>query len=397
MLAYIKKMFAVILAFFQMLFLNVSYGEYVEPQETPDTPTQIINDIDGDTQLDNSIKYASQIDDVVQAYYTNAERSAFRMENADMAFTHELTTNFKTATLTNKDGEAYVSGSFDTYFVSNGKKQYASSSSDNGRINAIRIGEYYTECHVRDLDFKSDLFKVDKAYHLYGDKVYSQLSLYAAEATTALEEFGSEIKIAKSTVAAVQFADKNSVGTDFAALDPTNIQYVAFDIKDAGVIGFIVPSDGSTKALYVEDDGKNYIVRHIANYAAGTGINKNDETGGYNLNCVTFGFRIYTDDTHSFDAVAKAAYLERNPLEGITVNGGNANGAYLGYEALRGTYTFRMDGTDFTWAYNHPNYHYNMPISITCDDNDRKSSRILSPICLSRFSTLRATRLSAAR
>ena len=54
MLAYIKKMFAVILAFFQMLFLNVSYGEYVEPQETPDTPTQIINDIDGDTQLDNS-------------------------------------------------------------------------------------------------------------------------------------------------------------------------------------------------------------------------------------------------------------------------------------------------------------------------------------------------------
>ena len=47
------------------------------------------------------------------------------------------------------------------------------------------------------------------------------------------------------------------------------------------------------------------------------------------------------------------------------------NGAYLGYEALRGTYTFRMDGTDFTWGYNHPNYHFRMPISITCDDTDR--------------------------
>ncbi len=371
MLDCLKKMFAVIIAFLQTLIFNVSYGDYVEPQKTPDTPTQIINDIDGDTTLADSVKFASQVDDVVQAYYTDAERSAFRMENADMVLTHELTTKSKDATLTNADGAVYVADSFDTYYVSGGKKHYSSSSDDNGRVNAIRIGEYYTESHIRDLDFKSKDFKVDKAYHLYGDRVYSELSLFACEATTALEEFGSEIKIAKSTVDAIQFADKNGVSADLTKLDSASVQYVAFDIKDAGVVGFIVPADGSTKALYVEDDGDNYTVRQVANYTAGTGINKNDESGGYALNCVTFGFRIYNDATHSFDGVAKQAYLERNPLEGITVNGGNAEGKFIGYEALRGTYTFTMKGVDFNFGYQNPDVHFAMPFSITCDDNDR--------------------------
>lgn len=371
MLDCLKKMFAVIIAFLQTLIFNVSYGDYVEPQKTPDSPTQIINDIDGDTTLDDSIKFASEMDDVVQAYYTDAERSAFRMENADMLLTHSLTTKKKNATLTNKDGGVYVADSFDTYYIAGGKKHYSSSSKDDGRINAIRIGEYYTEVHVRDLDFKSKDFKVDKTYHLYGDRVYSQLSLYACEATTALEEFGSEIAIAKSTVAAVEFKDKNGVGTDVTALDGASVQYVAFDIKDTGVVGFIVPADGSTKALYVEDDGESYIVRQVANYTAGIGINKNDETGGYDLNCVTFGFRLYNDQTHSFDGIAEQAELERNPLDGITVNGGNAEGKYIGYEALRGTYTFAMKGVDFNFGYQNPDVHFALPFSITCDENDR--------------------------
>ncbi len=371
MLAFLKRIFAVVLAFFQTLVFNVSYGEYVDPLQTPDTPTQLINDIDGDTTLADSVKLAAQLDDVVKAYYTDSERSAFRMENADMVLTHDLTSKSKDATFADKDGNVYVADSFDTYYISNGKKCYSSSSSDDGRINAIRIGEYYTEVHVRDLDFKSKQFKVDKAYHLFGDRIYNQLSLYACEATTALEEFGSEIKIAKSSVAAIQFEDKNGSGTDVAAIDGSSVRYVAFDIKDVGILGFIVPADGSTKALYVEDGGDSYIVRQVANYTAGTGINKHDESGGYNLNCVTFGFRLYNDATHSFDGVEKQAYLEQNPLEDITVNGGTADGRYLGYEALRGTYTFAMKGTDFTTAYNDPNKHYTMPFSITCDNADR--------------------------
>ena len=371
MSAFFKKIFAVILAFFQSLVLNVNYGEYVAPENSDKPTAEIVNNIDGDSNLVNSIKYAAEVDDIAQAYYTDAERSAFKMANSHMVLTHDLTAKVKDATLTDTEGNTYVADSFDTYYISGGKKHYSSSSKENGRINAIRIGEYYTEVHVRDLDFNSKDFKVDKAYHLYGDKIYSELSLFACEATTKLEEFGSEIKIDKSTVASVQFEDKNGIGTDVSKLDSATVEYIAFDIDGVGIVGFIVPSDGSTKALFVENNGDDFIVRQIANYIAGTGINKHDETGDYSLNKVTFGFRLYTDDSHSFDSVAKQAELERNPLEGITVNGGNAHGAYLGYEALRGTYTFRMDGTDFSWAYNHPTHQYSMPISVTCDGNDR--------------------------
>ena len=324
MLAFLKRIFAVILSFLQMLVLNVGYGEYVEPQAGEKTPTEIVNSIDGDTTLAASIKYAAEVDDIAQGYYTDAERSAFKMENSHMSLTHELTSKTKNATLTDKNGNVYVSDSFDTYYVAGGKKRYSSSSKDDGRINAIRIGEYYTECYVRDLDFKSKDFKVDKAYHLYVDRVYTQLSLYACEATTALEEFGSEVKFAKSTVACVQFKDKNGTGTDLSKLDSASVEYVAFDINGVGVVGFIVPADGSTKALYVEDSGDDYTVIQVANYTAGTGINKNDETGGYDLNKVTFGFRIYTDSGHSFSGIAAQAEIERDPLEGITVIGENA-------------------------------------------------------------------------
>ncbi len=372
MLETLKRMFAVILSFLQMLVFNVGYGEYVEPQKTPGKPTEIINDISGDTPLADSIKYASQVSNKAQAYYIDAERSAYAMENANAVLTHTLNLRKNSATLADKEGNAYVADSFDSFYEQDGYRHYFSTSKDDGRVNTIRLGEYYYECHVRDFDADSKLFKVDKTYHLFGDRLYAQYSLFAGEATTDLENFGSEITLYASTVKSVQVKDKNGVHNDLNTIDYASVEYAAFDIDGVGVVGFIVPSDGSTKETVVEQFGDTYYVRQYAAYTAGTGINKNDETGGYDLNCVTFGFRIYTDDTHSFDGVAKAAYLERNPLEGITVNGGSAEGAYIGYDALRGTYTFSMKGVDFNWAYKNPDYHFSMPVSITCDGDDRE-------------------------
>lgn len=372
MLEILKKMFAVILSFLQMLVFNVGYGEYVEPQKTPETPTEIINDISGDTPLADSIRYAAQVSNKAQAYYLGTDRSVYAMENANAVLTHTLNLRKNSATLADKEGNAYVADSFDSFYEQDGYRHYFSTSKDDGRVNTIRLGEYYYECHVRDFDADSKLFKVDKTYHLFGDRLYAQYSLFAAEATTDLENFGSEITLDASTVKSVQVKDKNGVHNDLNTIDYASVEYAAFDIDGVGVVGFIVPSDGSTKETVVEQFGDIYYVRQYAAYTAGTGINKNDETGGYDLNCVTFGFRIYTDDTHSFDAVAKAAYLERNPLDGITVNGGTAEGVYVGYDALRGTYTFAMKGVDFNWAYKNPDYHFSMPVSITCDGDDRE-------------------------
>ena len=372
MIEFFKKISATILAFLQMLVFNVSYGDYVEPQKPSVPETEVVNDIDGDTTLADSIKYAAEVDDKAQAYYADAERSAYIMENADAVLTHTLKALSNSATLADKNGNAYIVDSFDSFFEQGGYRHYFSTSKDDGRVNTIRLGKYYYECHVRDFDADSKLFKVDKAYHLYGDRLYAQYSLFAAKPTTALEGFGSEITLDAATVKAVQVKDKNGVHSDLNTIDFASVEYAAFDIDGVGVVGFIVPSDGSTKEMVVEQFGDTYYVRQYAAYTAGTGINKNDETGGYNLNCVTFGFRIYTDSAHSFDGVAKAASLERNPLEGITVNGENADGAYVGYDALRGTYTFTMKGTDFTSAYNRPNHQFSMPVSITCDGEDRE-------------------------
>ena len=369
MAEFIKKIFAVILSFLQMLVLNVSYGDYVEPEKPEKEETQLVNDISGDTTLDESIKYASSVASTVDAYYTDAKRSAYAMENTDMVLTHTLG-KVNSATLTDKDGRAYIADSFESFYEQDGLRIYFTTSADEGRINTIRLGEYYYECHVRDYGAAENFFKVDKAYHVYGDRIYAQYSLLASEATTDLEAFGSEIKIDANTVKAVEVKDENGVHGDLTNIDYASVEYVGFDIDGVGVVGFIVPNDSSTKETVVEQYGDTYYVRQYAGYTAGTGINKYDETGGYDLNNVTFGFRIYTDDTHSFDGIEKKNYEEKNPL---TLDSGNSNARYLGYDTLTGAYTFRMDGTDFNTAYyNQPNFHYRAPITVTGGDSDRE-------------------------
>ena len=376
MAEFIKKIFAVILSFLQMLVLNVSYGDYVEPEKPEKEETQLVNDISGDTTLADTIKYASSVAGQVQGYHTDPERSAYAMENTDMVLTHTLG-KVNSATLTNKDGKAYVSDSFECFYERGGRRYYFTNATDEGRVNVIRLGEYYYECHVRDFGaaeslLKVDEFKVDKSYHVYADRLYAQYYLLASEATTDLEAFGSKIEIDADTVNAVEIKDRNGVHGDLLNIDYESVEYAAFDIDGVGVVGFIVPDDGSTAKTVVEQSGGTYCITQYAGYTAGTGINKYDETGGYDLNKLTLGFRIYTDSTHSFDGIAKKNYEEKNPLT-VTVDAGNSNAKYLGYDALNGAYTLRMDGTDFVTAYfNQPDFHYRAPITVTGGDTDRE-------------------------
>ncbi len=359
-------------SFIPMLFVGVSYGGYTEvPPKTPET-VEVVNEIDGDTTLAATVKTAKKAENTVQARFINS-RSAVELVNSQMVLTHELTDRKdNNATLADKDGNVYIADSFDTYYVdTQGNKYFSSDSKSDGRMNVIRLGKYYYDCHIRDFDYDGNAFKVDKNYHIYSDRLYWQNTLLAVEATQSLAEFGAQVKIPAETVEKFVFADKNGKHETLGSIDGTSAQYVAFDIKNVGVVGFIVPSDGSTKSVKLELENGNYVLTQIAVFTSGAGVNKYDETGGYNLNGVTFGCRIYTDKTHSFDGVASAAYLERNPLEGIRVESGNSDARYLGYDALRGTYTLTMNGTDFQSAYDNPNRQFSAPIEITCDGYDR--------------------------
>ena len=366
----ITKFLATVLSFLQFIFCGVSYGDFGEITKEENKKTEIVNNIDGDTNMAQSIKFANEVKNQAQAKYTSPERTAFEFKNSNMILTHSLTKK-NSATLTDLDGNVYIADSFDTYFVdADGKTYYSSDSSDMGRVNIIRLGLYYYDCHVRDFDGKSKDFKVDKTYHLYGDRLYNQSTLFACEETTDLKEFGSIIKIPADTVSSFIAKDDGGVYPDTTGETPS-LHYVAFDIKNVGVVGFITPCDGSVKNTVLSLEDGYYVLKFIANYTAGTGINKHDETGSSPLNNVTFGTRIYTDKTHSFDGIEKEAYLERNPLSGITVDSSDAGAKFLGYDALRGCYLFTMNGTDFTSAYNKPEWQFKAPITITSDDKDR--------------------------
>ncbi len=366
----IMKFLATVLTFLQVIFCAVGYGEFGEIKKPEKEKTEIVNDIDGQTNMADSIKFASEVKNQAQAKYTDADRSAYEMKNTNMIFTHSLGKK-NSATLTDLDGNVYVENSFDTYFIDqSGKTYYSSDSSAIGRVNTIRLGVYYYDCHVRDFDGKSNLFKVDKTYHLYGDRLYNQSTLLASEETTALKEFGSIIKIPADTVASFQAKDDGGVYPNTTGETPS-LHYVAFDIKNVGVVGFIAPYDGSVKLTNLSLEDGYYVLKFVANYTAGTGINKYDETGSSPLNNVTFGTRIYTDKTHSFEGIEKEAYLERNPLAGITVDSSDSGARFIGYDPLRGAYTFTMNGTDFTTAYNNPEWQFKAPITIESDDNDR--------------------------
>ncbi len=367
-----KRIIAIIISIFNCIFFSVnSGGDFVNPEKSK-ISYDIINDIDGDSNLSDSAKFGADVANSANGYYSSPLRTEFIMENQQINLVHSLRKN-NSATLTDTEGNVYIADSFNSYYInSDGEKFYSSISSSEGRVNVIRLGTYYYECNVRDFDFKGDDFKVDKTYHVYGDRLYSQLSLLACEATADLKEFGSEIKIPVSSVSSVQIKDSVGISDNFDDYQESNVEYVAFDIKDVGVVGFIVPSDGSTSALNVNVVDGYYTVTQKASYIEGSGINKYDETGDYTLNKLTFGFRIYTDSTHSFDGIDKEAYIERNPLTDIKVEASNCNASYAGYDALRGTYTINMYGTgSFAEAHQHADRQYSAPITITCDDTDR--------------------------
>lgn len=372
----VKHLLLPIICALLTLFANVFYSV---PVETPiPEDIEMIHDITNDTTLASSVLLADRLQNSAQAYYTDADRSAYRMQNNNMVLTHELTdkgSNF--ATLADTKGNIFVADSFDTFYTDgSGKTYYSSASRVDGRVNTNRLGIYYYECNVRDFDYttllKKDVdFKVDKTYHLYGDRLYQQVRLLAAEATQDLQAFGTVVNIPVSSVKAVQIRDKNGLHDSTDNFDAKSVEYAAFDIENTGIVGFIFPADTTTDRVEISKDKKNFTVTQYASYVPGTGINKSDETGGYARNEVTCGYRIYTSCEHNFAEIDHASYLERNPLQGITITGDNANAVYLGYEPLRGTYTLQMDGTDFTTAYNNPDMRYYADIQIECDGYDR--------------------------
>ena len=214
---------------------------------------------------------------------------------------------------------------------------------------------------------------IQRSFLTYSDKLHHLVQFSTPSTITDVEAVGMITNISADTVDKLIVKDKNGLKDTLEGVDWASAEYVGFDIKNAGIFGYIMPYDNQSGTLEVTlKDGVYTIVQTV--------IPKNNELipstlGSRNKNDLFFGQRIYNDEYHDFDAFIHEAECERNPLteENITVNVYQDGAKFLGYQALLGYYKFAVSGTGFNPAYyTFPNRHYRVSFSVTGDEYDRQ-------------------------
>ena len=193
--------------------------------------------------------------------------------------------------------------------------------------------------------------------------------------------------------------DKYGLHDSLENVDWASAEYIGFDVKGAGVFGYILPVDKTSGKLSVTRNGDEYVIvqsrtpdnntvlagegwprdasTHIcseANLNGRKGIKKVRTVSG-NDNDFYMGQRIYTDECHDFDKFIIEAEIERNPLtdKNISVDISKSDdGEFKGYAPLRGAYEFHIKGSDFNRAYYKvPNEKPSLNFKIAGDDYNR--------------------------
>lgn len=257
-------------------------------------------------------------------------------------------------------------GKYHTYII-----DLASTGLYNTTLKGIRfdigssVGEKITFEYVKAIKSNAGSIpmKLDKTFHTYSDKMHQEFRIIATADYNDIAEYGYEVKFNKKNVAKIQFKDKNGIGNSIDKIDANTVEYVSFDIKKTGVIGFIIPPDGSTGSVKVTEENGYYVFRQYANIT-NFQLEQFDD--------ITIGNRLYTDKTHSFEGIDKIANLERNPLTDITVVKDSNRAKFIEYDYMVGAYKFDMAGSTFSKAYyNEPDKHFTANITIKSDDKDR--------------------------
>lgn len=374
MILAIKKFFISLFALIQSLLISLGI---ITPARLSSPVTTFMKERENisvkykdESNMIKSAEYAAGLRNTVSASFDDSSRTAYTFHNAEITMNHTLDGVERYASLKTNSGKTYIENSFKSFYLNkqNNKKYFENYNTEPGRVNTIRLGIYYYDIHVRDYFIKN--FGVDKGYHVFGDKLYMEYTLRSKTATKDFNGFGSEIEIPVAKVSKINIADKNGIHTSVDNIDAESVEYAAFDIDGTGVIGFITESEECGKSLDVTEKNGKYIITQLADYNPADGLNTSDEKGDYKYNKIVLGCRIYTDETHDFEGVAKAAFEEKNPLE-FSVTDTNANGKVLGYNPLLGTYDITSDVFNFQYAYDNPDLQPWSNVEIKGDSDDR--------------------------
>jgi len=243
-----------------------------------------------------------------------------------------------------------------------------------GKVEEIRVdcgdkvGEKIEITEMKAVKIKTTAatsMKLDRNLHVYGDKMHQQIRVVANGDAHGLKGFGMVTRIEQSRVASLVIADKNGKHTTVDGIDAASVQYVGFDVTDAGIFGYIFPAENeyAGEVTVTLEDG-HYVITQTYTPASTT-LKSHDS--------YSIGHRIYTDKGHSFDELERQAYIERNPLTDIKIVNKSDNAKYVGYNSLIGCYTYTLDGTDFNKPYyQEPQKHYIVDSQIVGDDYDRE-------------------------
>ena len=248
-----------------------------------------------------------------------------------------------------------------------------------GDIYSVRLdpnGNKGDTYKIKDICFEkrnTGEVSLARAVHVYSDKVHQTIQFAVTSEINDVAELGMITKIAKDTVAQVVVEDRTGIKYSFEDVHWSSAQYVGFDIKGAGIFGYILPDDKlSGKIIVTEEDGM-YVIKQ---YATPRGYTLSPSVEGtLNANDYLMGQRIYTDNNHDFAEFLKEAYCERNPLsnKNIIVNPDTSeDGVFLGYDPLRGIYKFGVKAVGFIGAFEtYPNRHFGVNFTIVGDNYDR--------------------------
>lgn len=254
-----------------------------------------------------------------------------------------------------------------------------------GEVSGLRLdfsGEVGDSISVKDikaiaLDNNSspDSLSISRSFLVYTDKMHHYVQVASTKETKDIEHFGLLTNIPAETVDKIIVKDKNGLHNTLDSVDWSSAEYVGFDIKNAGIFGYILPYDNLSGKLTVTLEDGAYMIEQICAPENGTVIPS--EIGSENANDFYFGQRIYTDESHSFDKFIIEAECERHPLteNNIIINVENSDkGSFDGYNALRGYYSIYVEGGgNFnTYYYSYPQKKFNLKFSVIGDDYDRK-------------------------
>ncbi len=203
---------------------------------------------------------------------------------------------------------------------------------------------------------------LDRTLHAYADKLLQEAHLVTTAATDNLAAYGMKTEIPADTVAALIIKDKNGTHNSLDGVDFASLEYIGFDIKDAGVFGYIKTLEYGGSITVTLSDGVYTIIQEVA---VQEGKKYAKDTHLY------MGTGLYTDDTHDFAGFLYAADCERNPLD-IKITNTYDNGKFAGYDSLRGAYRLELEGAPgFQYNYEN-NLRRTVSFEVTGDKTDRK-------------------------